>query len=271
MRLSRFSLIIVGAACAPAWAAAAPINQVNPSNLTGTALVTFEDVAGGAPPGTSYDGILESGTVAFAERFVGQTRTTSGVFDVLSGLPGGSLTLQVGAPNQNVGVALFGTSQVLFGIGPQGFPALSSTGEGSVAALFDFDQSELVFDVVGGEGGSATVQFFRRDGTLIDTVILGGLGDSSYGFQREGALRDIAGVSIFNDDGGGIGLDNLRSDVRGRQGPPGTIPWPAAGVLVVAGLGLARMLTERGRGRLTPAPRCARAGTSRREDPRPSR
>jgi len=44
-------------------------------------------------PGTNYDAIFESDNTSFAERFVGQTRSTSGNFDVLSGTPAASLAL----------------------------------------------------------------------------------------------------------------------------------------------------------------------------------
>src|SRR5262245_12598875 len=84
-----------------------PINIVPPGTLTGTGLVTFDDVAGGLPPGTNYNGILESGGAHFAERFFGQTLSFNGNFDVLSGSPTGPLTLQTGSPGQNVVVLLF--------------------------------------------------------------------------------------------------------------------------------------------------------------------
>ena len=56
---------------APLVASAAPINIVPYGSLTGAGLVTFEDVT--AEFATIYDGILHSGGVNFAERFVGQT------------------------------------------------------------------------------------------------------------------------------------------------------------------------------------------------------
>ena len=45
----------------------------------------------------------------------------------------------------------------------------------SFAALFSTDQSEFGFDLVGGNGGDATVDFFRRDGSLIDRIVLSSL------------------------------------------------------------------------------------------------
>jgi len=246
MRLSRVGTLVLSILAVPGFVSAAPINQVSPGTLTGGALITFDDVAGGGAPGTNYDGIFESGTAAFAERFVGQTLSSSGNFDVLSGTPSGPLALQLGAPGQNLNVFVNFSSQVLTGLGPLGFPNFDAIGEGSFAVLFDFDQSEFAFDLVGGNNGSATVEFFKRDGTLIDSITLSNLGSQSYGFQRDGSVKDIAGISIFNEDLGGIGFDNLRSDVAGVPGTP-TVPEPASFVLL--SLGLLGVLVRRARAR----------------------
>jgi len=206
---------------------AEPVAQVDPATLTCDGTVTFDDVAGGASPGTNYDAVFESGGADLAERFAGQTLSANGDFDVLSGSPS-PLTLQTGAANQNLNVFVNGSSQVLTGLGPVGFPAANAIGEGSFAVLFDFDQSEFGFDLVGGNAGTATVDFFGRDGTLIHTIVLTALSDQSYGFQREGGLNDIAGISIQNDDAGGIGFDNLCHDVAGVVGQPTPTPTPTA-------------------------------------------
>lgn len=114
--------------------------------------------------------------------------------------------------------------------------------------LFDFDQSEFGFDLVGGNSGTAFVDFFRRDGSLIQSINLTGLTNQSYGFSRVGGIQDIAGISIWNDDNGGIGFDNLRHDVPGVIGPPptaGAVPEPstygALGALLIAAVVAKRM------------------------------
>ncbi len=224
--LMALAAVLVGLMLAqPTVRAASPINEVDPSSLTCAGEITFDDVTGGTAPGTNFDSVFESDGADFAERFAGQALSFSGNFDVLSGTPTSPLTLQVGDPNDNLNVFLFtGTgSQVLTGLGPLGFPSGSAIGEGSFAVLFDFDQSEFGFDLVGGNAGSATVNFFKRDGSLIDTVILTGLSDQSYGFARDGGVNDVAGISVHNDDVAGIGFDNLCHDVAGVPGQPETV------------------------------------------------
>ncbi|MBC8166962.1 MAG: PEP-CTERM sorting domain-containing protein [Bryobacteraceae bacterium] len=210
---------------------AAPINLVPYANLTGTQVITFEDVAGGGPPGTSYDGIFESGNTGFAERFVGQTLGINGLTDVLSGVPIGSLALQAGASGQNLNVFDDGTGlNVLNGLGPAGFPNFDALGEGAIALLFDFDQSEFGFRVVGADGGSAFLSFFRRNGTLIESIAVSNLSDLFYGFSRDGGLHDIAGISLYSNDDGGIAFDDLRYNVAG-------VPEPGTIALLSLGLG----------------------------------
>lgn len=217
---------------------ALPVNQIMPASLTGTGFITFEDVAGGNPPGTNFDAIFESDGADFGERFVGQTLTTSGVFDILSGTPSSSLSLATGIAGENLNV-FFRTannSQVLSGLGPLGFPDNDAIGEGSFAVLFDFDQSEFGFDLLGGNGGSAFVDFFKRDGSLISSITLTTLSDQSFAFARDGGIKDIAGISIYNNDPFGIAFDNLVHDVPGVTGPPNPIPEPTTVALLGIGL-----------------------------------
>ncbi len=219
MNLKNLSMVAAGAAFIAQLhsfkAEAATINQVNPRELTVTDLLTFDDVAGGEPPGTNYDAIFESDGANFAERFVGQTLSGDEDFDILSGTPTGLLALQAGNLGQNLDI--FASEETLntnalTGLGPSGFPENTAIGEGSFAVLFDFDQPEFGFDLVGGDGGSATVSFFRRNGSLIETVELNNLNNTSYGFSSD-AGNEVAGFSIYNTDEAGIGFDNLRSDI----------------------------------------------------------
>ncbi len=192
---------------------------VDPATLECAGVIDFNDVGVG-----NYDAIFESGGADFAERFVGQSLSFSGNFDVLSGTPTSPLTLQAGTAGQNLSVTNSAccATPVLAGLGPLGYPALDAIGEGSMAVLFDYDQSQFGFELVGGDGGSATLSFFRRDGSLVDQVVVTGLNTQAYGFARVGGVHDIAGISIENTDPGGIGLDNLCSDVPGVPGTPAT-------------------------------------------------
>lgn len=108
-----------------------------------------------------------------------------------------------------------GPSQVLAGLGPLGFPSFDAIGEGAIALRFGLAQLGFGFQLVGGSGGSAFVSFYRYDGSLIDTITLTSLSDQTYAFQRDGGVRDIGGIGIYNNDGGGIGFDALRYDVEG--------------------------------------------------------
>jgi len=207
---------------------AAPVNQVDYFSLAGPVLVDFESLTGGSTPGTNYDGIIDINGVTFAERFVGQTLTASGDSDVLGGAPVGGLSLQAGAPDQNLNIITFGLNgNVLTGLGPMGFPTSSAIGEGAISILFDDDQSGFGFKSVGGDLGSAEVEFRARDGSLIGAITLTNLGNDYFGFSREGGIRDIAGISIWNTDSGGIGFDDIKV---------GAVPVPAAVWLFGSGL-----------------------------------
>ena len=103
---------------------------------------------------------------------------------------------------------------VLVGYGTAGFPKRDAQGEGAIAVQFDRDQPALAFDLRGGEGGTAQVQFLRRDGSVITTLQLGPLAEDTFGFVRNDDTSDIAGFVLTNSDDQGLALDNL------RFGPP---------------------------------------------------
>jgi hypothetical protein len=182
--------------------------------------IVFGDVASAPPPGFSHDGVLESGFTDFAERFAGQSVSAAGDFDVLDGNPSNPLALVAGAPGRNLDVMSYLGRPVLSPLGPRGFPEFTAVGEGALAVLFDRDQAHLSFDVIGGDGGSAHLEFFRRDGSRIDAITLTGLSDRRYAFLRDLRLRDIAGFSMWNDDLAGVGIERLCHEVEGVPGHP---------------------------------------------------
>jgi hypothetical protein len=210
----------------------AAIIEVDYFSLTGSELIDFSGLAGGAAPGTNYDGIIDLDGASFAERFAGQTLSFSGNSDVLGGAPVGGLSLQTGEAGQNLNIFDFGGSNgnVLTGLGVLGFPSFDAIGEGAIAILFDNDQTEFGFESVGGDLGDATFDFWARDGSLLGSINPTGLGTNYFGFL--GDSTNIAGISIWNTDPAGIGFDNIIFDV------PGT-PVPEPSTLALLGLGLA--------------------------------
>ena len=173
--------------------------------------VTFSDVEGGETPGTNYDGVLYSTGLRFSERFAGQSVSSGGDFDVISGLPSKPLAPQVGEAGQNLDVFNYG-GNVLTGLGPIGFPDIDAIGEGSIAIYFPAAQSKAKLSLVGGNGGSATLSFYRSDGSLIDEVVVSNLADLSYAFGTVDDSYIISGVLIQNNDTSGIGVQNICYD-----------------------------------------------------------
>jgi hypothetical protein len=184
------------------------IVTVDPDSVSCQTSATFEDVEGGEPPGTNYDGVVWSGGIMFAERFLGQSVGYSGDYDVITGAPVNPLQPQEGAAGQNLDVFAY-TSNVCTGLGPQGFPEIDAIGEGSIAACFTVSQSRVALDIVGGNGGDATLRFYRADGTLIDTITITGVGEFRYGFAMGDLSNSIAGFLIQTTDPSGVGIDNV--------------------------------------------------------------
>ena len=211
----------------------AQIAQVNYAALAGSEFISFDAIAGGPGSGTNYDGVTVIDGVAFGERFSGQTLTPFGDFDQLGGAPAGGLTLLAGAPGQNFAVFQSPAGKVLSGIGPGGFPNNNAIGEGAVSLLFSSGQSEFGFRLAGGNGANAYVNFFGGDGGLIQAFTLSNLPlISTFGFSRAGGLRDIRGISIWNDDPTGIGLTGFRHDVVSM------VPEPATWAMLIVGFGI---------------------------------
>jgi hypothetical protein len=188
------------------------IVPVDPDSVPCPQSATFNSLPGGENPGANYDDIIQSGGLYFAERFVGQTLSYNGDFDVISGIPTNPLSLQAGASGQNLNVLLYTTSNVLGGLGNLGYPDLDAIGEGSIAISFPTPQSRVSFEIVGGNGGSATLGFYGANGSLLDNVVVSGLAEIRYGFATADGERSIAGILIQSTDPSGIGVDNICHD-----------------------------------------------------------
>lgn len=224
---------------------AAPINEVDYFSLTVGQTIDFDSIAGGTPPGTNYDDLLNFGGVLIGERFAGQTISSIGNSDSLSAAPTGPISVVPGAPGQNLAVLSIPAEGVptdaVVGLGRLGFPNPLAIGEGAVAILFDNNQSQFGFQSLGGDLGSANFDFFRRDGSLIQGLTPTRLGSNSFGFEREGGLNDIAGISIWNTDPGGIAFDNIIFDIPGNDLPvdgPVTTPVSEPATLGLLAIGL---------------------------------
>ena len=213
----------LAAALCCASALPAQISQVTYTSLTGTEFIAFDGVVGGPSPGTNYDNVLVIDGVAFGERFVGQTLTPVGNFDQLSGTPTSGLTLLAGAAAHNLAFFTSPAGPVLSGLGTAGFPSADAIGEGAVSLLFSSDQSEFGFRLAGGNGGTASLGFYRVDGSLIQSIALNNLpAVSTFGFARDGGIPDIRGISIWNNDLTGFGLAALRHNVFSAVPEPST-------------------------------------------------
>lgn len=212
---------------------AASLSQAGITQIDYTAVVanSTEDFSGFASGGNAaYDQLVHGNGLSFGERFAGQqvgSQTVfmqavgfSDVFDVLSGSPTAPLTLVAGSSDRNLWIGDVGLAGgfMLAAAGPNGTTfGVGGNGHGSLAVLFDEDQSQLGFHVIGQNGSVGIASFFRRDGSLIATlnVDLPGLqagGPSpalSFGFLRDGGVADIAGFTFTNVDLMGIAMDNF--------------------------------------------------------------
>jgi len=196
----------------------APVCQADPETLLLPRIITFDDQPSGWDPGRLVDEILVLEGARFAEHFAGQSVQPQGVYDVVDGDALGPLLLIAGQPGQTLSVVRMFGSNILNGFGPQGYPAVGAQGEGAIAVLFDHDQSEFAFDLLGGEGGEATLTVLARTGQTLGEVHLRDLKTEPLGFVRQGGSRDIAGFVLTNQDPQGIAIDNLRFGVPPELG-----------------------------------------------------
>lgn len=223
----------------------AALVEVSPGSLTAAYVVDFEDQ--GLAPGTfaNHDGVLESGFTQFSERFAGQTNTEVLIgfefFDTLSGSPTDPLTLANGPSLENLTVGNLGGNH-----GLSGESSTKALGQGAIAVLFDFDQSQVAFDALGididgfgeAQGENLVASFFARDGSSLGVfnLNLDGATAKTFAFATDDSAFEIAGFSLTNDNLGGLGFDNFVHDVQGVQGP-GQVPLPGAVWLFASALG----------------------------------
>ena len=188
----------------PLVAFAGTIQLVDPNSLTTNTSEDFEAI-----PEGNYDNFPQISGITFAERFFGQMISFDGDFDVVTGLPDNPLSSQPGEPNKTLAIVLSGNN-VLAGLGPVGFPDNDAIGEGAISIEFAIDHSEIGMDIIGTSGGGALFEFFRRDGSLIDSLAIPTSLDGPRAFRQSGGSAEIAGVVMTNTDVAGIGIDNIQ-------------------------------------------------------------
>lgn len=238
LRFSRCVLAALALAIGAGAAQAAAINQVDYGSLTPAQTLDFDSGSG------VIDGVTRFGAAQFGERFAGQALGFEGDFDVLSSTASKPLSLLSGAAGQNlvyIGDGIGGMGKA--GVDDNGDPFVNALGEGAISVLFDGDQSEVGFQVFGGINGSKLmIDFFRFDGSLIQSIMLSDLldGFNGFGFRRDGGVKDIAGISIWNSDPGGLWIDSMAFDVITTRvpGDPGDPGVPEPGVLMLVGMAL---------------------------------
>ncbi|WP_417719686.1 hypothetical protein [Salipiger sp.] len=206
----------------PALACEDPICEVPEGSLRFTRRVDFSDLPSSYGIGRNLDGLVVGDGVQFGEHFLGQGVEISTGHDRLSGRPTAPLTLVAGVAGANLGTLNLWGDNIVQGMGPKGFPDAGAVGEGAIAVLFDEDQPALALDVRGGEGGTVTFSFYRRDGAPILRMVRHVDRDTgTIHVVRQDLVPDIAGFSVENQDPEGLGIDNLQflfEELMGRLG-----------------------------------------------------
>ena len=183
----------------------AQVYRADPDLVRADLLVDFEDRVDFLEV---HNGVLDYGRVAFAEGFIGQKLMERKGNDILKGAPIGPLTLRVGQTNQNLMTLrdqLSGNTS-LFGLGPDGPYSADGVGAGAVSWMYARDASAVAFTLGRGGKGFAYVNFYRRDGTLIDSMKVRNAG-GVYAFRAHRA--EIAGVTIHNTTDAGLSIDDV--------------------------------------------------------------
>ena len=188
------------------------------------AIVDFEGFDAGAEPGKEMSRLVSGAGGSVGAAFAGQRRTTNGIassagqhfeFDQAQGP---ALPLRLSGDGSFV-IAWhrgFGSDAAL-PVGPDGAGRASGRGEGTLAVVFEDDQTALAFrlhadypDPLGARppAGTAQVSFFARDGAILETTIIPlHHGVMTLGFET--VDTGIAGFTIGNTDPGGIAVDDI--------------------------------------------------------------
>lgn len=202
----RLASIAVSLAFLAAGNASAQMSQIDPSSLRADLFVGFDDELDDL---VFHQFDLRHGEMTFAERFVGQQLRYQRGNDVLRGLPGSfGLYPGIGQSFQNLATYrdAAGNGRLL-GLGPAD-DASTGLGNGAVSVMFDRPMSAFGFYVGGADKGFVTVNFYRHNGTLIDSVRLRNA-SGYFAFRSPGS--DLGGVT-FHHTTDGVYFDEFAAD-----------------------------------------------------------
>lgn len=174
-------------------------------------------------------GLITQTGATYGERFSGQTLSTAGGFDSLSGTPT-SLTLLANATTaNNIGILFNDGSNVIHG------DLDGLIGEGALSILLASGTDVFGFNLVGANSGQFIAAFFAADGSLLGSISQAA-NDSFYGFRATGGDQ-IWGISLTNTDSLGIGFDNVTFNQRVQAVPePGSVALLGLGLFACAAM-----------------------------------
>ena len=169
---------------------------------SGTGGLSITEDFSSLPHATEFDTYTGNSLIHFGEAFAGQT-----VFEVLgdeiiSGTPTASLALL--DPPSNNGFYTFGVGSIQGLAGAPG-GGDGNIGEGALAMLFTDNINE--FSIFLGVAPNYTLNFYRRDGSLFDSVDV--VGQGIYHFSSIDS-SPFAGVTITNTGPTGAQYDDVR-------------------------------------------------------------
>lgn len=168
--------------------------------------------------GMSYTTLSENG-ITFGEKLVGQITTddpTVGLpppTDIVSGIPNIPLTMD-NSISADISLEIFDRDPTNRNI-IAGNNSNESIGEGALTVLYEFDQSVISFDIANGDSHFFDIQFFDRNGNLLDDLRVP-VDQGSSGVRASlifsSPSANIAAITIDNsgtETGGGL-FDNFR-------------------------------------------------------------
>jgi hypothetical protein len=240
------TVILLGSLGTSLGAGAAMVTAAN--TLSGSPIPLGGDF-NGAP--TGYEGVagIYAGTgFSAAESFAGQTVALVSGYEVVTGTPGGPLSLNT--PAAANGVTLWNGEELQGLTGGGTACADPCTGEGAVSLLFAAPQAAIGLDVLKFEGGNVLLQFFTPAGVAFDDVTIAPSAVRHWTFTAESG-HTIGGVTLTNSDlTAGVAFDDLRLTPAEVTSP---VPIPAAAWLLISGLGGLGVVGRRKRHRTGPA------------------